>query len=542
MNRKWGYGLFLFVLVYSFSQHALQEVDDVAMKGSDDVDIEKKSQESVQLVKNAVQHFLKVPVAQACNDFISNNVWRKGELFVFVFTQSGVCLAYGDNQERIWQNHMSSKGIGGDSLIHDMLAVGPDGGSINYLWDNGYQTAYIQIVVKEGKTYILGCGFYPENDEYTSKQLVRTAAAYFYQNGKEAMFSLVSNPNGPFIKGDIYMFVYTLEGICVAHGNNAALIGQNLIDLQDTRGKPVIRTLIDIAKTKGKGWAEYYWRNEHKRAYVEKIVDPKTNTEYLVSAGYYPNITFEAIKNYVNKAIRFLKANGAKVAFGEFSNVVGEFSRAGLGIFVFDEEGKCLANGETPGFVGQNLMKIKSQDGRLYVKDMIEQAIKNGTALLSYVTANANAVGYVQYVETPDGKYIVGAEFFPSTKTTSTQTLVNRAVNFLLEHEPEYTFGVFSQQESDFIRGDLSIFVYEEDGTRLVNGSHKKEIWKNLEKATDQQGKMVIGEIITVALNGGGWSEYRTRNAVRKVYVKAVAKKVEGDTVKNYIVGSGYFL
>ena len=541
LNKRNGV-LLLLLLSWSFSQDALDEIDDVVMKMADDVDIERKSKESVQLVKNAVQHFLKVPVSQACNDFINNNIWRKGELFVFVFTQKGICLAYGDDQQRIWQNHMTIKGIGGDPLINDMLAVGPNGGNLNYLWDNGYQTAYLQTVIKEGKTYILGCGFYPENNEFTTKQLVKSAVAYFYQNGKDATFSLISNPNGPFIKGDIYMFAYTMRGINVAHGQSAALIGQDLIDLQDSRGTPVIKDLIQVAQAKGEGWTEYYWRNEFKKSYVQKVVDPKTHEEFIISAGYYPNITFEVIKNYVNKAVRFLKANGAKVSFGEFSNVVGEFGRAGLGIYVFDQDGMCLANGINPGFVGQNLMKIRSHDGRLYVRDIIEQAVKNGTAIVSYVTANANAVGYAQFVETPDGKYILGTEFFPSTKTTSTQTLVNRATSFLQDNDAEYAFGVFSQQDSDYIRGDLSIFVFEEDGTRLVNGSNKSQIWKNLSKATDQQGKMIIGDIITVALNGGGWTEYQARNAVRKVFVKAVPKKTDGDKTKNYIVGSGYFL
>ncbi len=515
--------------------------DEITIQTESDVDINRKSKESKKMVKNAIKHFMKQSVAVACNDFIHNSLWRKGELFVSVFTESGTCLAYGDDHDFIWQSIKSVKGTGGDPLIKDMLETGKKGGRMSFLWNNGYQTVYVQNVIKDGKKYILGCGFYPENDEFTTKQLVKTAVAYFYQNGKEATFALISNPSGPFVKGDIYMFAWDFEGESVAHGQNFALVGQNRLTLQDARGAFVLQDLLKVARTKGKGWTKYIWRNETKRSYVEIVRDTKTQKEYIISAGYYPDINLGTVKTYVHKAIRYLKANGSRLAFGEFSSAVGEFAQGGLGIFVFDHDGKNLANGETPSFVGQNLIKMTSH-GRFFVKDMIDLAIKNGSALVSYMSRNANAVAYVEHVETPDGKFIIGAEFFPSSKTASTQTLVNRAVELLEETSSEIAFGLLSQRGNDYIRGDLSVFVYDADGTRLVNGIKKAQIWKNLLKATDQQGKMVIGDIITVALNGGGWVEYQTRNTIRRVYVKPVLKKETDGKIKKYIVGSGYFL
>lgn len=519
-----------------------EQTDDLNIQEESDVDVNRKTEEAKQLVLNAVKHFMKETVATSCNDFVHNTIWRKGELFVFVFKESGTCLANGDDYDLIWQNIKGIKGIGGEPLINDMFRVGREGGWMSFLWNNGYQTAYVKSVMKDGQKYVLGSGFFPESDEFTSKQLVRTAVAYFDQNGRESTFALISNPNGPFVKGDIYMFAYDFNGQVVAHGQNAALVGQNLIDLQDSRGKYLIKELIEVAKTKGKGWVEYYWRNEFKRSYVEKVVDPKTKTEYLISAGYHPNITLNTVKTYVNSAIRYLKTNGSKQAFAEFSNVVGEFAIGALGIFVFDLEGKCLANGENPAFVGQNLMKLRSTDGRYFVREMIEAAQKKGKALVSYVSRNANAIAYVEFVETPDGKFVIGAEFFPSSKTASTQTLVNRAVDLVKQPDVDAAFGLLSERGSDFIRGDLSVFVYDEEGTRLVNGTQKSQVWKNLIKATDQEGKMIINDIVTVAVNGGGWVEYQTRNARRKVYVKSVPRKLDSGKYKNYIVGSGYFL
>ena len=153
--------------------------------------------------------------------------------------------------------------------------MGQKGGRISYLWDNAFKVSYVKTVEKDGLKYLLGCGFYPENDEYQTKQLVKTAVAYFKQNGPEATFALVSNPKGPFVKGDIYMFVYDFKGKVEAHGQNAALVGQNLIDLSDSRGKPIIKELIQIARTKGKGWLDYEWRNESKDLMLNGLLTQK---------------------------------------------------------------------------------------------------------------------------------------------------------------------------------------------------------------------------------------------------------------------------
>ena len=517
-----------------------QYTEDVDMDAEQDVDIDRKSQVCRKMTLNAIKHFQKVSVQDACNDFLRNELWRDGEIFIFVFEEKGACLAHGDDHELIWKNISHVKGVGGKPLIKEMLVVGAKGGSVSYLWNNGFKSSYVKSVKKKGKTYILGAGFFPESNVYATKQLVKTAVAYFNQNGAEATFALISNPKGPFVKGDIYMFAYDFNGINVAHGNNPALVGQNLIDQVDSRGKYTIRALIDVAKNKGAGWVDYIWRNQPKRSYVEKVVDPKTKIPYLISAGYYPDENLEMVKSYVNRAVRYLKANGSKVAFAEFSNLVGEFAQGGLGIFVFNEEGKALAHGVTPAYVGQNLIKLESQGGRFFVKEIIKAAMNKGKALVPYTNFNANAVAYVEFVETPDGKFIIGAEFYPASKKASTQTLVNQAVEYLQENSPEQAFNLFTTRDSVFIRGDLFIFAYDAEGTRLANGISKAQIWKNFMKATDQDGKAVVSDAITVALNGGGWTTYRARNAERRLYVKAVEKKID-DELKHFIVGCGYF-
>ncbi len=543
MKKLWIYAalmMFAWVILPAIPQNG-GGLDDLAVEDIVDVDINRKLAESKELMLKAEKHFKKVSVAKACDDFIHNVAWRKGELFVFVFTTEAVCLAHGDDHDMIWKDIKDVKGIGGGPLIKDMEDVGKKGGRISYLWDNGFKSSYIKAVKKQGRTYYLGCGFYPESDEYTTKQLVKTAIAYFLKQGK-ITFDLISNPTGPFVKGDIYLGAYDYQGTTLAHGNNPALVGQIRIDEVDARGKPLVKELIRVARDERKGWLDYYWRKEFKRAYVERVVDPKTKIPYLITAGYYPHIDLKAVKNYVARAIHFLKAHGSKAAFSEFSSLVGQFAQGGLGIVVFDPDGKCLANGENPAFVGQNLLKLRGNRGRLYVKEIIQTVTKYGKGLVSYQSFNAHAVAYFERVDTPDGKFIIGAQFYPASKPTTTRTLVSRAVEHLTEHKPEQSFAAFSSKDSFFIEGDLRVFAYDADGIRLVNGTQKSQIWRNFLKTTDQIGKAVVDDIITIAINGGGWTEYKTSNATRKVYVKAGPKTLENGRGKNYIVGSVYFL
>lgn len=505
-------------------------------------DIKRKSLEIRRLTKNAVRHFLNNSIEVACNDFVHSAQWRKGELFIFVYDKKGNCLAHGDDTYLIWKNISDVKGRGGIPLIQQMLRLPGKGGAISYLWDNAYKSSYIEKVQKGKETYIIGSGFFPEADEFAIKQLVKTAAAYFQQNGKEATFALINNPKGPFVKGDLYLAAYDFKGITEAHGQNAALVGQNRYDEVDARGKPLIQMLIQVAQTKGYGWVEYYWRNEFKRGYVERVTDPKTKKRYLITGGYYPNLTLQVARNFVARAIEYLKSQGSKVAFAEFSNQVGKFVKGSLGIFVFNLEGKCLADGQNPSFVGQNLLKSIDQDGQTYVKDIISTARRHGRGYVTFSDYNARAIAYVELVDVPDGKFIIGTTYFPDSKIQATQTLVIRALSALRQQEVPEAFRAFVLPTSDFRRGDLSIFVYDTTGTRYVNGFQTTEIWQNFLRTSDQSGRAIIQSVISTAAKGGGWIEFKIRNATRRLYVKSIQKPLEDGDMKTFVVGSGYFM
>ncbi len=118
--------------------------------------------------------------------------------------------------------------------------------------------------------------------------MVKKAVAHMKEVGNEKAFAeFADTSNKKFHDRDLYIFVYDLKGINVAHGNNPKMVGKNLLEMTDHDGKYIIKGFIDMANSKGKGWVDYKWPNpvtkavEQKSSYIEKVDD------LIVGAGIY---------------------------------------------------------------------------------------------------------------------------------------------------------------------------------------------------------------------------------------------------------------
>jgi cytochrome c len=118
--------------------------------------------------------------------------------------------------------------------------------------------------------------------------MVKKAVVLIKSDGKEKAFSAISDPsNTAFHDRDLYVYVYDLNGVALAHGNNPKMVGKPLIGLKDNEGKLMIKEMVELAKTKGSGWVDFKWPNpvtktvETKSGYVEKVDD------MFVGSGIY---------------------------------------------------------------------------------------------------------------------------------------------------------------------------------------------------------------------------------------------------------------
>jgi signal transduction histidine kinase len=104
-----------------------------------------------------------------------------------------------------------------------------------------------------------------------AKAMVEKAYAYLQANGKEKAFAEISNREGQFVKGDVYVFVQDFNGVCLANGGNPKFVGMNHNGLKDPNGVYFIKEIIAKAKAKGAGWVDYMWVNP-----ATKKIQPKT--------------------------------------------------------------------------------------------------------------------------------------------------------------------------------------------------------------------------------------------------------------------------
>jgi len=110
-----------------------------------------------------------------------------------------------------------------------------------------------------------------------TEALVKEAITFAKANGKAAAFLEITRTGGRFSRhgGELYVFVYDLDGKVLAHGQGAGKVGVNQVKAKDPDGVEFVQDRIRLAKTKGKGWHDYKYMNpktgqkEPKTSYIE---------------------------------------------------------------------------------------------------------------------------------------------------------------------------------------------------------------------------------------------------------------------------------
>ncbi len=119
--------------------------------------------------------------------------------------------------------------------------------------------------------------------------MVKKGVAALKAGGKDhdKLYSEITAKDAKWADRDLYLVVYSMDGTVKAHGANAKLVGNNLMDMLDIDGKPYIKERIELAKSKGTFWQDYKFTNptskkiEPKSMYCEKV------DELVACAGIY---------------------------------------------------------------------------------------------------------------------------------------------------------------------------------------------------------------------------------------------------------------
>jgi signal transduction histidine kinase len=120
--------------------------------------------------------------------------------------------------------------------------------------------------------------------------VIKQCVAMFQEQGREAALKAINDPNGPFAKGDLYVFALNMDNKMLAHPLDKKILNLSMSNVVDANGERFFTKMKEIAEKQGSGWVEYTWAKpgeegaKRKKSYIMKV----PGEELYVGAGYYP--------------------------------------------------------------------------------------------------------------------------------------------------------------------------------------------------------------------------------------------------------------
>ena len=124
------------------------------------------------------------------------------------------------------------------------------------------------------------------DDKEDTLALVNKGHDYIKANGFEKAAQAFQTDE--FKKGDLYLFAYNYDAVCLAQGAKPELVGKNLSQLKTPTGDYLFIALIEQAK-KGGGWYEYQWMHPYEKKLRDKVsyIKPIEGMNAFVGCGYW---------------------------------------------------------------------------------------------------------------------------------------------------------------------------------------------------------------------------------------------------------------
>ena len=190
-----------------------------------------------------------------------------------------------------------------------------------------------------------------------------------------------------------YFFITRLDGVEILFADHPEMEGKNLIDMQDSQGKLVIRDMIAITRESGEGFYRYTWTKPNKTgkdfpkiAFIKRF----EAFDWLIGTGEYLDDVVYDIQQEVLARIE-------NISFGEDGY-----------IFAVQWNGLSLVDPQK----GKNMIDLNDANGVKIVQELIKAA-KSGGGYVSYVMpkfdrdTTYNKLSYTKAIS--DWQWLVGA-------------------------------------------------------------------------------------------------------------------------------------
>jgi polar amino acid transport system substrate-binding protein len=394
----------------------------------------------------------------------------------------------------------------------------------------------------------------------TLAAFVSEAVAYARDKGKEAALAEFSNPEGTFVRGELYIFAYDFTSTTLAHPFSPEKIGVSRLYERDALGNLYAQDFID-AVNNGTGYLWFYYKNPvHNNAIEKKLgyVATVDDDWWLGSSVYYGTLdpfvapssvapsTTQEIKDFVDSAAAYARVHGKDAALAAFNDRSGPFVSRDLYIYALDYSGTALALPYQPQLAGTNFAHLTDASGRYYTQTEIQLAQEGGGYLLyQYPDPAENfTVRYkISYVRPVDDTYWIGAGIYTSEDTLVDRDLrqfVSDAKTYAATRGKDRALAEFNDLNGSFMKSDLYIFAYDYAGNTLAWPHRPDQIGVNRYDATDPMGSHHIRAMIETARTGGGMVEYYSAEPVTNTTRLKISYVMDVDGT--WLLGAGRYV
>lgn len=121
-----------------------------------------------------------------------------------------------------------------------------------------------------------------------AREFFEKAVTYVDEVGPEKAIAAFNDADGSYVRGDLYVFALSNDGLYLANGGFPQLAGTPIDGVNNAAGEPIYEIIMNaVDNDEHEGVAEYEWLNpqtnqlEDKSAYVSEVEG------VVVGVGYY---------------------------------------------------------------------------------------------------------------------------------------------------------------------------------------------------------------------------------------------------------------
>ena len=262
--------------------------------------------------------------------------------------------------------------------------------------------------------------------------------------------------------------------------------------------------------------------------------------------------TPESIMSLVQEAASLIEIDGEK-AFEQFNEKGSKWFENGTYVFVNDRQGKIIVCPEFPNLVGRDAIDMKDPQGRFIIASMIDVvSVEPRAGWVHYIWPVAPGgdvmrwkASYVTRATTPSGQHFIVGSGLVDDKPSKffVEDTVDRAVA-RIEAQGDEAFAALRNKLGPFVYRDTYVFVFNSDGTELINPQFSELVGTDVFEVKDETGKSPAKEMVEALANANSaWVDYQwpkpgqTEPSKKSAFVRKI--DMDGRTL---YVGAGLYL